>query len=451
MLGRKLSVALVLVVGGAGGTLSGLSHADGNRLPTDPVTGATIYGTTSAVATETESETVGDSASAAPAMQRFPTDPVTGATIYPAEAEVATASDVAETNRLPSDPKTGATIYPDSAMPAAVASVTGTAAMTAGGDSERLPYDPVTGATVYPGDEHASAAVADPADNSLVAATEPEPELDPGRLPADPVTGATIYTAVAAEATETETTSLASGEAPDDAVEPAGNRLPFDPVTGATIYQSAPAESSGEDSQTTGSLEVAPKPAADTETAATDTDTAISPSAVLATTESTSPRIAFDPVTGASIHEVVAMAGTEDLTVDTATLLPGVATTLSEETIVKIAEMGNTDIDNNLNGISRQLGRVFGVTSSVMLTSTDEASATVALPRLVTASSSLDEVTDSFAALPDAAKHPLKKAIGSSLMRLTPLVDNTLGKEGVGPVLTPVIGPMMETLNGLTK
>ncbi|OED37393.1 hypothetical protein AB833_23495 [Chromatiales bacterium (ex Bugula neritina AB1)] len=377
--------------------------AQAKRFPFDPVTGASIYTTASS-----EPVSVDAAGASVAGSERFPFDPVTGATIYPSAKESSADADV----RLPYDPVTGATIYPASsdAEPAPVTGkVTETASGSAGGSaspSVRFPFDPVTGATIYPTDDSSSSEPAnEPANEPVSSATGSAT----GRLPFDQVTGATIYNAAENAVTDSatiaadDTTNIESAvanvvaEASESAPGTDSVRLPYDPVTGASIY--------------------AVVAMADIPSTGVVTDSG----------NTAMPRFPYDPVTGATVY--------------TAAINPA-------ELAVEVT---NANVGYNLDGISRKIGRVFGVTSSVLLTSTDETSAKTALARLESASNSLMEVNETFATLPDAARNPLKTAIDSGLSRLNPLVDTTMTRQGVGSVLTPVITPMMDTLNGLAE
>ena len=85
------------------------------QLPSDPVTGATIYeeklsddSVELAVKEELTTTETSDTSN------RLPVDPETGATIYPSESageEEQTADNAESSNRLPTDPETGATIH----------------------------------------------------------------------------------------------------------------------------------------------------------------------------------------------------------------------------------------------------------------------------------------------------------------------------------------------------
>ena len=63
----------------------------------------------------------------------------------------------------------------------------------------------------------------------------------------------------------------------------------------------------------------------------------------------------------------------------------------------------------------------------------------------------LDDVAASLNDAPESAKSALKGVISSGIARVIPLADTALAKDGVGPVLAPVVEPMLETLNGLAN
>ena len=112
-----------------------------------------------------------------------------------------------------------------------------------------------------------------------------------------------------------------------------------------------------------------------------------------------------------------------------------------------IVERGSFD----LGGVSRKIGGIFGTTSAVLENVSDADSANAALPRLESATMALEEVVESFSNIPDAARGPLTNVIKSGIAKLKPLADTAFVKEGVGPILMPVIGPMFESLSGLIQ
>ena len=105
----------------------------------------------------------------------------------------------------------------------------------------------------------------------------------------------------------------------------------------------------------------------------------------------------------------------------------------------------------SLGGVSRSLGGVFGTASAVLNGVTDAESAEAAVPRLEKASGTLDEVAAQFDNAPESARGPLQRVVDNGLARLRPLVDTVLTRDGVGPVLSPVVEPMVEKLQGLSN
>ena len=105
----------------------------------------------------------------------------------------------------------------------------------------------------------------------------------------------------------------------------------------------------------------------------------------------------------------------------------------------------------SLGGVSRSLGGVFGTTSALLNGVTDAESAEAALPRLERASGTLDDVAAQYENAPESARGPLQGVIDDGLARIRPLIDTVMTREGVASVLSPVVEPMLETLQGLSE
>ncbi|MEE9320272.1 MAG: DUF937 domain-containing protein [Granulosicoccus sp.] len=105
----------------------------------------------------------------------------------------------------------------------------------------------------------------------------------------------------------------------------------------------------------------------------------------------------------------------------------------------------------SLGAMGRKLGGVFGTTTAVLSGVTDAESAQSALPKLQTAGSDLDEVFAQFELVPESARGALGKVVDNGISRIKPIADTVLTKEGVGDVLTPVIGPMLEKLGKMVQ
>ncbi len=256
------------------------------------------------------------------------------------------------------------------------------------------------------------------------------------RYPTDPVTGATIYDQGMVEVeiesdSEVEEVAESAAEQATETSESAevkGNvqmRYPTDPVTGASVYDQ-------------GMVEVATETAED-EVADAETESSSDDASEAATAEApaeTAPDTATED--SATAEVVTEVEVTESDAADTAA---------PTREIAAIAERGTF----SLSAISRSLGSVFGTTTSVLSTARDEASAQKVLPRLEAASSSLTDVADQYATLPEYAKGPLGKVIKRGMSRLKPMADTALTREGVGPVLMPVMGPMLETMQSMLR
>lgn len=80
---------------------------------------------------------------------------------------------------------------------------------------------------------------------------------------------------------------------------------------------------------------------------------------------------------------------------------------------------------------------------------TDEASATAALPQLEEMSTNLGGLNDKFQQIPEAARGPVTDIVGKGMENLGPIVDKVKELPGVGGILEPVLGPMMEMLKGM--
>lgn len=154
---------------------------------------------------------------------------------------------------------------------------------------------------------------------------------------------------------------------------------------------------------------------------------------------------ATDAVAGVADAATDAAADATDAATDAATETASDATDAAADATAEVTE------SFSLAGFSRQIGSVFGTTTSVLSGVTDEDSAKAALPALEGASASLEAVANTFSAAPEAAQGPLKGIMEKGMARIQPMADAALANEGVGSVLDPVIGPMMETLKGLIE
>lgn len=103
----------------------------------------------------------------------------------------------------------------------------------------------------------------------------------------------------------------------------------------------------------------------------------------------------------------------------------------------------------DIGGIGDNLTGMFGSATEALGGITDAESATAALPALEGVGSQLSEVSGMMDKVPEAARGPLNSILGGGIEKLQPLVEKVSAIPGVGSIIEPVIGPIMETLSGL--
>lgn len=105
----------------------------------------------------------------------------------------------------------------------------------------------------------------------------------------------------------------------------------------------------------------------------------------------------------------------------------------------------NLDFDK----LKGDLEGVFGSTTDALSGITDAESARAALPSIEQASGSVSRLGGIISRLPDAAKGPIGTIVNNGLAALQPLIDKVSAIPGVGDIIRPIVGPMLETLQGL--
>jgi len=103
----------------------------------------------------------------------------------------------------------------------------------------------------------------------------------------------------------------------------------------------------------------------------------------------------------------------------------------------------------DLSKISSGLDGVFGSATETLGGITDLESAKNAIPSLEDASSKLSGMNDLIQRLPEAAQGPLGAIVSNGIGGLQPLIDKVTAIPGVGAIIEPIIGPLMEMLNGM--
>ena len=105
----------------------------------------------------------------------------------------------------------------------------------------------------------------------------------------------------------------------------------------------------------------------------------------------------------------------------------------------------------DLTKITDGLEGMFGSTTEALSGITDVESAKAALPDIKAATSSLGGISDVITRLPDAAKGPISAVLNNGIAGLQPLIDKVTAIPGVGALIQPVVGPVLENLQGLAS
>jgi len=129
-------------------------------------------------------------------------------------------------------------------------------------------------------------------------------------------------------------------------------------------------------------------------------------------------------------------------------LLPGTkdavstATDATKDAATSVAEaVEPSTVGDEVNGL-------FASATDTLGSITDADSATAALPALGELGTKVDSVSGMLDALPEAARGPIATAATASLGQLQPVLDKVLAIPGVGDIVSPVIDPIMEKLQG---
>lgn len=101
--------------------------------------------------------------------------------------------------------------------------------------------------------------------------------------------------------------------------------------------------------------------------------------------------------------------------------------------------------------VTSDLNGVFSSTTDSLNGITDADSAVAALPAIEEATGKLGGLNDVISGLPDIAKGPVASIVQNGLAALQPLVEKVSAIPGVGDIITPVIQPVMEMLEGLAS
>ena len=97
------------------------------------------------------------------------------------------------------------------------------------------------------------------------------------------------------------------------------------------------------------------------------------------------------------------------------------------------------------------IDEVTGAVAATLEGVTDEPSARAALPDLKDANTKVNALSENVARLPAAAASEVSASVGEAMSDLRPVADKVLGMPSVGPIVEPVVRPMLETLEKMTN
>jgi hypothetical protein len=115
----------------------------------------------------------------------------------------------------------------------------------------------------------------------------------------------------------------------------------------------------------------------------------------------------------------------------------------AQETLTEAQTAALTVGDVN---VGQQLTDIVGDAEESLQGITDAASAEAAVPALTDLNTQLEKLSATVNQLPEDAKKVLADVLGDRVTELKALADSVTSKEGVGAVLTPVLGPIMAKL-----
>ena len=103
----------------------------------------------------------------------------------------------------------------------------------------------------------------------------------------------------------------------------------------------------------------------------------------------------------------------------------------------------------DIEGVGTQFTDMFGGATDALSGITDVASAEAAVPALQGIGENLGGLTSQLEKIPESARGPLTSIVSSGVSALQPIVETAYAIPGVGPILEPIVNPIMETLQGI--
>jgi len=99
--------------------------------------------------------------------------------------------------------------------------------------------------------------------------------------------------------------------------------------------------------------------------------------------------------------------------------------------------------------VGDEIGSIFSGATSAVSGITDADSATAAVPALEDVSGKVDGLAGMWDKIPEAGRGPMSGLIGDNVGKLQPLIEKANELPGVGAIIGPVVGPLMEKLQGM--
>jgi len=121
---------------------------------------------------------------------------------------------------------------------------------------------------------------------------------------------------------------------------------------------------------------------------------------------------------------------------------PDVSQTVSDA--MPSVKVGDTDV-------GAEFGSIFSSATSTVEGITDVDSAKAAIPSFNDITGKVDGLSGMWDKVPEAGRGPLSSMVSDNLGKLTPAIDKVSEIDGVGDVLGPVTGPLLEKLMQFTK
>ena len=103
----------------------------------------------------------------------------------------------------------------------------------------------------------------------------------------------------------------------------------------------------------------------------------------------------------------------------------------------------------DVDAVGKDLTGLFSSATDALSGVTDADSATAAVPALNEVGTKLSGLTGMIDKIPEAARGPLSGIVSTGLAALEPIIEKVTAIPGVGSIIEPIVGPLLETLRGM--